>query len=380
MRTTNTPPPAVRAQRGFTLIELMVSLLLGLVSVLVITQVLFESEGRRRTVSMGGDAQTNGAMSLYTLQRDIQMSGYGLTASPDALGCDVKAKFGTFAAFSFTLAPVVIEDGAAGAPDSITVLRGRTSRFSLPMTLTEAHTPADQHFLVTSSFGAAAGNMMIAVPKKQDPATWCSLLTVTDDLSGPISQLTAASVPHLSGTGAANWNQNSIFPAGGYLKNDYLLNMESVIQRTYSINANNLQMTERSAVDGSQTSRELYPQIVTLQAMYGKGSVDAGGNVHVDSYDSTTPSNNAEWRRVVSIRIALVARSNQYEKDEVTPGPPKWDVGGSVAVAGTATSTCNGSSTCIDLNVSQVGADWKHYRYKVFDTIVPLRNVLWNAN
>lgn len=374
--------PALRpakAQQGFTLIELMVALLLGLLTVLVITQVLFESEGRKRTVSMGSDAQTNGAMSLYTLQQDIQMAGYGLTASPDALGCDVRAQYGTFSPFAFTLAPVVIGDGAAGAPDTITVLRGRTARFALPMVLSEAHLPTDDHFTVGSSFGAIAGNMMIAVPKVQDPATWCSLVKVTDDPSAPATQLTPTNVPHVAGN-SAKWNQNAILPAAGYVKGDYLLNMESVIRRTYAVGANNsLQAAELSPADGSTSQKDLYPQIVNLQALYGKGSLDAGGNIHVDTYDNATPTTNADWRRVVSIRIALVARSNQYEKTAVTTAAPKWDVGSAVLVTGPATSPCNGTSTCIDLKVNHL-PDWDHYRYKVFDTIVPLRNVLWNSN
>jgi type IV pilus assembly protein PilW len=24
-------------------------------------------------------------------------------------------------------------------------------------------------------------------------------------------------------------------------------------------------------------------------------------------------------------------------------------------------------------------ADWKHYRYKVYETVVPLRNLLWQS-
>jgi len=382
MRALKPKPPlrAAKAHQGFTLIELMVALLLGMLSVLVITQVLLESEGRKRAVSMGGDAQTNGAISLYTLQQEIQMAGYGMAASPEALGCDVRAQYGTFSPFAFTLAPVVIADGASGAPDSITVLRSRTARFSLPMVLSEAHLPTDEHFTVASSFGAAAGDMMIAIPKAQNPAsTWCTLLKVTDDPSIPAAHLTSTNVPHVPGN-LAKWNQNTLLPAAGYLKDDYLLSMESVIRRTYSISANNLQLSELSAADGStMPPRDLYPQIVNLQALYGKGSLDAGGNIHVDAYDNVTPASNAEWRRVVAIRIALVARSNQYEKDAVTGAAPKWDVGSAVPVTGPATSTCNGTSTCIDLKVNHL-ADWDHYRYKVFDTIVPLRNVLWNSN
>jgi type IV pilus assembly protein PilW len=81
---------------------------------------------------------------------------------------------------------------------------------------------------------------------------------------------------------------------------------------------------------------------------------------------------------VQNIRVAVVARSAHYEKDAVTTSAPVWDVGASVTVSGTATSDCHGGSKCITLKVDQ-DPDWQHYRYKVYETIVPLRNVLWNS-
>ncbi len=59
------------------------------------------------------------------------------------------------------------------------------------------------------------------------------------------------------------------------------------------------------------------------------------------------------------MRIAIVTRSAQYEKDAVTPGPLTM-------LDGTVTMTLTG--------------DDQHYRYKVLETIVPLRNALWNAS
>lgn len=381
MRTTNPPLRRPAAQRGFTLIELMIGLLLGMLTVLVISQVLALVEGQKRSVAMGSDAQVNGAMSLYTLQRDIEMAGYGATSSMDALGCPVKAQFDVSGTpFTFTLAPVVINDGGGDAPDTITVLRARTSSFSAPMVLSGAHTKTDNHFTVTSSFGAVTSNMMIAVPKLQGPNNWCSLFNVTSDAGSPATTLAPTVIPHVAGT-SGKWNQNSVFPASGYVKDDYLLNMGSMVYRTYSINtvknANNLQVTEMSPTSGVNSSQDLYPQIVNLQALYGKGTVDASGNVSVDTYDNVTPLTNADWQRVVAIRIAVVARSNQYEKDVVTSANPQWNVGSSATITGPTTTTC-GTNKCISLKVD--GLDqWQHYRYKVYDTIVPLRNVLWNS-
>ena len=52
---------------GFTLVELMVAMVIGLVTTLVITQVLAFSEGQKRTTTSGSDAQVNGSLALYTL-------------------------------------------------------------------------------------------------------------------------------------------------------------------------------------------------------------------------------------------------------------------------------------------------------------------------
>lgn len=372
-----TPPTfSTNRQRGFTLVELMVGLLLGLLTVLVISQVLALAEGKKRSVTMGSDAQVNGALSLYTLQSDIQMAGYGATASPDALGCLVKRQFDAAGTpFTFTLAPVVIGDGASGAPDTITVLQGRTAGFSAPMILTEDHPQTTPYFVVASTLGAVPSNMMIAVPKVQGPSNWCTLFNVTNDLGAAETTLSTTRLPHAAGT-AGKWNQSGIFPSSGYLSGSYVLNMGSLVYRTYAIDsAHNLSVTELSPTTGGTSTQELYPQIVNLQAMYGK---DTNNDGVVDTYDNTTPTTNAGWLQVLSIRVAVVARSNQYEKDAITLTAPQWDVGATSTINDATTTTCHGASKCIALKVDPL-TDWQHYRYKVYDTVIPLRNMLWNS-
>jgi type IV pilus assembly protein PilW len=363
-------------QRGFTLVELMVGLVLGLLTVLVITQVMVLAEGKKRTVSMGSDAQVNGALSLFTIQRDIEQSGYGATASPDALGCTVHKQFDTGSMSTFTLAPVVITAGVGNAPDKITVLQGNTTGFSAPMLLTGVHTQSDNHFTVGSSLGAVAGNMMIAVPKLQDANNWCTLFDVTNDTSSATTTLSDTNVPHKTDA-TGKWNQSAILPVSGYIDGSYLLNMGAMVSRTYSVSgAGNLQVQELSLTDGTTpAAQDLYPQIVNLQALYGK---DTNADGVVDLYDNVTPTDNPGWQQVLAVRVAVVARSNQFEKTAVTSAAPQWNVGSGTTVTGPVTTACNGSSTCIALDVSTL-ADWQHYRYKVYDTIVPLRNVLWNA-
>jgi type IV pilus assembly protein PilW len=115
-----------------------------------------------------------------------------------------------------------------------------------------------------------------------------------------------------------------------------------------------------------------------LQALYGK---DTTGNGSVDTYDRTTPDTVPKWGQLRSIRLAIVARSAQYEKEPVTITKPLWDVGSTATVNGVTTTAC-ASSKCITLDVkatvSPASDEWQHYRYKVFDTVIPIKNMLWN--
>src|SRR5689334_15387844 len=82
------PPSGTRSRiAGFTLIELMIGVLIGLLASLAVTQVMVNSEGQKRTTTSGSDAQVNGALALATLQRAIQSAGYGFAANPTSLGC-----------------------------------------------------------------------------------------------------------------------------------------------------------------------------------------------------------------------------------------------------------------------------------------------------
>jgi type IV pilus assembly protein PilW len=219
----------------------------------------------------------------------------------------------------------------------------------------------------------------------------CGVFSVTNDSGAATTTLTATQVPHVNGSGMRAWNQNSVFPAmtvegDPTVLKSVLLNMGSMVLRTYSVSAaGNLQGADLSLADGSTpAATDLYPQIVMMQALYGKATGTDTNQVNV--YEKTAPTTNAQWQQVKSVRIAVVARSVQYEKEAVTANAPVWDVGGAstgtIAVAGASSTLpgCSSSSACLKLDVSSlVGADWQHYRYKVYDTIVPLRNALWHS-
>lgn len=346
--------------RGVTLIELMVGMLLGLVVVLVVAQVLSVVEGNKRTTTGGADAQVNGALALYTLQRETQMAGYGLINELSVVGCPVHVNHTTTGAATWTLVPVVINAGAGDAPDSVTVMYSSRS-YAVPAVISVDHPTTLDRFTVRSAVGISAGDMVFAVPNANSPTNWCGGYVVTQLANS--NQLVH---------GASPWNSGAmVAPVGGFKAGDLVVNAGQVIRRTFAVTAAyNLQQQTLNLTSGAMDALDIFPQIVTLRALYGK---DTNGDGVVDSYDRVMPTSNAGWQQVRSVRVALVSRSGSYQKDEVTQASPTWDVGTATTVAGTA--TC-GASKCLTLKVDSL-ADWQHYRYSVFEVTIPLRNVIW---
>jgi type IV pilus assembly protein PilW len=217
------------------------------------------------------------------------------------------------------------------------------------------------------------GDLMIAVPPAYDVNNWCSVFNVTS-LTG------ATQINHASGVGGP-WNPAaSIFPAAGYLNTSFLVNLGQFATREIGINLqgtnNTLQVRiTNSASPATPTFEDLYPNIVNMKAMYAK---DTNADGAVDTYDNVTPTTAAGWQQVKGIRLAIVARSEQMEKDNVTAAQPLWDLGTSgTTITVTAAAAC-GASKCVTLTVNTL-PNWQQYRYKVYDTFVPLRNLLWQS-
>ena len=80
--------PRHPAQRGVGLIEVMISIVIAMLLVLVIYQVYELSEGQKRTITAGSDAQQNATYGLHVLTRDVAVAGNGIaSAATDAQSC-----------------------------------------------------------------------------------------------------------------------------------------------------------------------------------------------------------------------------------------------------------------------------------------------------
>lgn len=407
--------PAVAAQRGVTLIELLVGVAIGLMATLVITQVALVYEGQKRTTTSGSDSQVNGTLALQTLQREIQSSGYGLT-SAGLLGCtEIRGGYdGTpfvnifeaaedgATATGVPMSPVMITNGAGGVaaggasgittsgqPDRLRILASDNPNVSLPQRVKNEHTRTDNKFDLddNTNVGNSVGDLMLAVPPAID-GSWCSLFALsrltTKNVGG--TDVPSEEIWHeIDSVSGATWHWNpdatsTVFPtktsAGTFLINLGSLKsaQTNLRYRSYEINLDRaaLQVRSYNAVTGKvEDAVELFPNIVSLQMTYGIDSKATPTN-QADTWSNTPPTQVVsgvtvtQWRRIVAVRIAVVARSAQPEKEQVTPSMPQWSPDGV-------------NKSFIPVNLGGKVSDWKNYRYKVFETVVPLRNILWQA-
>lgn len=108
-------------QAGFSLVDVMVGMVLGLIGTIIIFQVFEASERVKRTTTSGGDAQQNGVAALFALERGVRQAGYGINSS-DALASPVPV-------------PLAIPvSGVAATPDSIAITYRPSNNADCPTT------------------------------------------------------------------------------------------------------------------------------------------------------------------------------------------------------------------------------------------------------
>ncbi len=398
--------------RGMSLIEILVGLVIGLLGILVIFQVLSVSEDRKRATVHGSDAQSSGAIGLYQLQRDVQLAGYGFGgAHTTQVGCLVRAwdRVPTNRAMDFRLYPLEIVQGASGAPDTIRVLYGSSDQFVTSRAWTVSGA------MKTMSGGRAGFDYGDVVVVTGDPAvaateTPCALVQVTDrpvaaanDIGHATVYGTGAPAAYATGT-TARFNKDATWPTSAPFTATagFALNLgkeprrrEWRVTRPADANPNRLVVAETIFNTGDE---EVADSIVNMQAEYG---IDRNNNqiIEDNEWTETAPNNtlapsdlvnpcgdnpSRSWRCVRAIRVALLVRSTHWDKSACTPNPQRTSgAGGAVTRVNITMTNIDGSTptsaqaACTEDPPSP--NNWRRYRYSVYETVIPMRNMIWGT-
>jgi type IV pilus assembly protein PilW len=405
---------------GFTLVETMVAIVIGMLATFIVMQVYATSEGSKRTISGGADAQSDAAVALYLIERDLRQAGYGLSPNPEdfvpaytapadggvltngvlALCTTVSAhntKRGDFTYASSTLAPVVINPAGYPAGDAdtdVVLVNYGTSSGAIGQGVKFTN-PTGEAYLVGgggSRAGFMRGDLVLAVPAP-GVAQACTIAEITglptgipgNDCIGDASDVSinhenVAYPSFYTGCDPGNlttaaWNKGGVGSAyvtvGAASPRLYNLGpVGSFVSRVYAVRKGNLTMCDVTVNDCTAAVADppdpaiwtpIATDVVGLKAQYGK---DSDFNGLINSWDANPPVGLVPPAQVVAVRLALVVRSGQYEKEIVTTAAPVWH--------SDATGTAD-----VNFDLTGLGIDWDHYRYKTAQSIVPVRNLIW---
>ena len=369
------------AQRGLSLIEILVGVAIGIVGVLAIFQTLAVWNRHMLTTTAGGDAQVSGALALFDLERDLKQSGHGFgNATVPVMGCAVQAFDSTGrGAFNFNLTPINIVVGAGGAPDQINVLYGSSSFFVEAQSFLFS-TPTSKTLVRRGGF--KMGDLVVvadaggAAPGSAN----CSLAEITGDTNPDLATVDHGNAGYTSFyTGGAvvprfNPPGGLVFAYGA----GNLYNLGPTPQMiTWQI-ANNRGLQRAEAIF-NPVPLDVADGVINLKAQFG---VDANISTTIEPAEwGTVLPLGTNWTQVLAIRVAVLVRSRQFEKSNdagsgapiaVTPVAPTY-FGGPFVMAnvdGTA-DAFGGAPNTPDPN------NWRFYRYRVYERVIPLRNMLW---
>jgi type IV pilus assembly protein PilW len=368
---------------GFSLLELLVGVAIGLIGIVAIFQVLTTWDSRRRSTTAGSDAQVSGVIGLFQMEKSLKLAGLGFATLPPAIfGCPVSAYNAGFSTtnFTFPLVPLSITQGTGGQPASITVLAGNSS-FAADGTLFKSSTSTSK--ATSGNGGFRLGDLAIVAPQSVVGTLKCWLVEITDR-----SDPTFVNLGHSSGTGGqyvSDYTAATTLPKYNDPVNDsntlgvgnlYNLGPAPALERwtiqqpTAGSMSNARKLIKTNLLTNVTT--EVMDGVVNLQARYGTDGSDgtpADGLIADTEWQTAAPT---DWSKLLAVRVALLTRSQQFEKDYVASAVPSWWVGdftmfnidGTTGAAPTAALTNSPN-------------DWRGYRYRVYEKIIPLRNIIW---
>jgi type IV pilus assembly protein PilW len=395
-----------RLNSGFSLVELMVGLVVGLLATLVVMQSLSSFEGNKRTTVGTSDAQANGNIALYLMQRELQFAGYG---SPLVDGTmpkiDPKNLANSFVFQDYTgktqseidalVAAQLSAFNAKVTADSAEVAKGTNfSALNCDSTSPAINLDIDGNAStanatsivkdiltpVTITNGAISDTIVVrygdtsrgGLSTSITGITGATYLGVDNNMScrnGDVAIITRDKAPSQCRASLVTTTNAALNAApkgidlisnSGVVIGDKIACLGKVTTTTFDVVSNNLQKDGLSVLD----------EIVSIQAQYGISATSNSELVtnFVDATGAWAPNTItvANRNRIKAVRVAVVARSNLLEKTAVT-------------------QLCSGASAtlaklCVfggDLNLSSsLGANWLNYRYRVYEMTVPLKNVM----
>jgi len=392
-----------RTQRGFGLVEIMVGLVIGIIAVLVIYQVYTVAEGFKRNTTAAGEAQQTGLFSAFVLGMELGNAGAGIAvASQDLASCaDPGGAMPLRFARYFRPLPVVVADsGGDNIPDTFVVSYSMATTLvsSAPFT---APAVAGAPFQIQSPGGFHVNDLVVAVSVPGQPVATAPC---------PTSRITGVALTY-DPQGDVTLTQTPVDPPPGLALTDgaLLLNLgpcNRVQKVMYSLKASTwdnkprcdqgtpctLYSTPLLDTQGNNCGKPADPfvgnpiaaNIVNMKVQYG---IDTDGDPQrtLNTWvPAKTASGFGDWdwatmmnggtlitqiNQVKAVRIGIIVQSEQFDP---SLGVYSWVM---FDCADAVKANCPGRLTGTIAQQANPKGNW---RFRKYETVIPLRNAVWN--
>jgi type IV pilus assembly protein PilW len=348
----------------------MVGILVSLIGTLAIMSAFSVYEGKKRTTTSGDDAQQNGSYALYELERQVRSAGSGIAQgkSYSVWGCPITALKAAAMPAPFNNAalglpaitptvPVLIAAGGA-SPDVISVIGGNSSQqvFKIGVTSATAGNPV----VVGNSFGILPNDYLLGTLANGTCQLGLATAVNTATNSITVAAATSRVLGLVNSVNLFDLGPGPVFTLFGVDSTSNSLVSFDQLQRT---------------ANGAAGTLPIADGVVQMKALYGihDGTGPAGESVYaidkwvqpvgatwgIGALTASTVTAAAAATQIVAIRVAVVAQSRLPERTS--------DYVGNAAL-----------TLFPDLPAAEQYsvATQTQYRYKVYDTTIPIRNAM----
>lgn len=377
--TFSSPSPAHLRQRGFSLVELMVAMGIGMVLVLLISTVMVRQESSRRTLTAGNDATLSGTFLSFMLDRELRSAGSGFVSRGGAsMGCTLNvarngaqvlpataalpAPFGSVPV-NVPLAAVMVYPGlGANGSDVIGIQQGVAGLGEIPYNVRPNSVTA-LDLRVNNTVGFRANDLVVV----REPNRGCMVQQIA-----PTFVQTGGDVLQIGGTYAVVAVAANAIVDFARTESAEIINLGAAPRiQLFGLGTNDrLFSYDLLRLTGSTTADLMGEGVITMRAMYG---IDTNNDRTVDTWvnpsvapwtpaalSAGTPAANAALRNILAVRVGLVLRGDLMESADVSPG--SLDL---FADLGALKQTVN------------LTANQKRMRVRAVEFTVPLRNLLF---
>ena len=389
-------------QSGFTLVELMVAMAIGLVLSLAVGMTMVSMGQQFRSVAGTSAAQVGVQMALSLVDAAGREAGTGLFSNGQPLCQQFNAwRAGAVVSNGAPLLPArIVAGGSATASDRLifTASNAIGPLSAMPVLAPMASTDAD---LAVTDSGLLALNDRVIVGIPGATTVPCSLFQVTAAPStstacgGNASQ--CKSVTH---TANASYNAPAgtfttetrygfvsagavsgpavVYRLGPQFRQDAFAVLCETLVRYNAFSDSPGCSTAPLTMRGGANA--LVPDIVLMKAQYGVSASASSDVVNdwVDASGSWASPGASDIGRIKAVRVVIVSRAKERGNGDVTAASC---TNGSGVVNTGPCSFDDAQAPVINLSGVGVpsGANWRQYRYRVHQAVIPLRNVIWST-